>query len=232
MGHVTFKVLPAPERVATLAIFGEDLEDLAARVRLAAGTAFEVSGAALLPAGAAARSGVPALTRAGAAVALLRVEGVGPSVEDRMASLIRQVVADSAPHLVIEEESQTLWRAVRDLTVLPQRPVLWRLSMAPTEGIGAARRLADLGADMFLDQAGGQVWASMDEAMPEQVRALVSSGGHATLIRAPAPVRGSVSTFQPQPAALAALARRVKQAFDPESILEPGRMALVGHEGP
>jgi glycolate oxidase FAD binding subunit len=31
--------------------------------------------------------------------------------------------------------------------------------------------------------------------------------------------------FEPQPAPLAALARRVKAAFDPRRILNPGRMA-------
>jgi glycolate oxidase FAD binding subunit len=30
--------------------------------------------------------------------------------------------------------------------------------------------------------------------------------------------------FEPQPAALAALSRRVKDAFDPAHILNPGRM--------
>jgi glycolate oxidase FAD binding subunit len=30
--------------------------------------------------------------------------------------------------------------------------------------------------------------------------------------------------FEPQPAALAALSQRLKQQFDPENILNPGRM--------
>jgi glycolate oxidase FAD binding subunit len=34
-----------------------------------------------------------------------------------------------------------------------------------------------------------------------------------------------VPVFEPQPEALAALARRVKGAFDPRRILNPGRMA-------
>jgi glycolate oxidase FAD binding subunit len=58
------------------------------------------------------------------------------------------------------------------------------------------------------------------------VRALVTSGGHATLMRAPDAARRDVAVFQPQAAPLAALARRVKHSFDPEEILEPGRMAL------
>lgn len=226
MGHLTFKVLPAPERTATLAIFSEDLEDLGARLRLASGTAFEVSGAALLPAATARRSGVFGLADQGA-VALLRLEGIDPSVEDRLAGLVRQVVGASAPHRVIEEESLAIWRAIRDLTVLPSRPVLWRLSVAPTAGVAAARHLAGMGADVFLDQVGGQVWAAMDEVLADRVRGLVTGGGHATLMRAPDQVRRGIATFQPQPAPLAALAERVKRSFDPEDILEPGRMTLA-----
>ena len=57
-------------------------------------------------------------------------------------------------------------------------------------------------------------------------RAVVArQGGHATLLRAPAATRLAVPVFEPQPAPLAALARRVKDAFDPRRILNPGRMA-------
>ncbi|HEX2527060.1 MAG TPA: glycolate oxidase subunit GlcE, partial [Geminicoccus sp.] len=226
MGHVTFKVLPAPERTTTLALLSDDLDDLAARLRRAAGTAYEVSGAALLPPAALAGCGVPALQGAGSAAALMRIEGVGPSVHDRMTSLIREIAAD-VPHVVVGEESLALWRAIRDLAVLPPRRVLWRLSVAPTAGLPVARRLMELGADLFLDQVGGQVWATMDETWTDRVRALVADGGHATLVRAPDEARRDIAVFQPQPPALAALAKRVKQAFDPENILEPGRMAPV-----
>ena len=45
-----------------------------------------------------------------------------------------------------------------------------------------------------------------------------------TLIRAAADVRQTVDVFQPQPEPLAELSKRVKGAFDPEGILNPGRM--------
>jgi glycolate oxidase FAD binding subunit len=54
--------------------------------------------------------------------------------------------------------------------------------------------------------------------------ALAGRDGHATLIRAPEPVRAAVEVFQPQPAALAALTARIKDSFDPRRILNPGRM--------
>jgi glycolate oxidase FAD binding subunit len=55
-------------------------------------------------------------------------------------------------------------------------------------------------------------------------RVAAEAGGHATLLRAPDPLRTGVGAFPPQPDALAALTRRVKDAFDPQRILSPGRM--------
>ena len=54
--------------------------------------------------------------------------------------------------------------------------------------------------------------------------ALAESGGHATLVRAPAAVRAAVPVFQPQAEALAGLSARVKAGFDPHGVLNPGRM--------
>src|SRR5207302_1674349 len=44
------------------------------------------------------------------------------------------------------------------------------------------------------------------------------------LVRAPAAVRAAVDVFEPQPEALGALTRRVKQGFDPKGVLNPGRI--------
>jgi glycolate dehydrogenase FAD-binding subunit len=92
-------------------------------------------------------------------------------------------------------------------------------------------RLVDLitpAAQMFYDWAGGLVWVGMpyaDEPDAGSVRNAVRElGGHATLIRAPSPVRAGVDIFQPEEPALAALSRRVKESFDPKGALNPARM--------
>jgi glycolate oxidase FAD binding subunit len=54
--------------------------------------------------------------------------------------------------------------------------------------------------------------------------AVAATGGHATLIRAPAALRAAVDVFEPQAAAVAALTKRVKDNFDPKGVLNPGRM--------
>ena len=54
--------------------------------------------------------------------------------------------------------------------------------------------------------------------------AVAAVGGHATLVRAPAAVRAKMDVFWRADAALAALTKRVKESFDPKSVLNPGRM--------
>jgi glycolate oxidase FAD binding subunit len=106
---------------------------------------------------------------------------------------------------------------------------VWRVSVAPSAGhqLVAALRLKT-GVDAFYDWQGGLVWLQM-EADPEAdlVRKYIKAlgGGHATLVRADAATRAAVPVFEPQPAALEALSKRIKDQFDPRAILNPGRMS-------
>jgi glycolate oxidase FAD binding subunit len=97
------------------------------------------------------------------------------------------------------------------------------------QGAAVARAIAQKADAAFLhDWAGGLVWAALaasDNAGSAAVRGAVAAvGGHATLIRAPAAVRAVVGAFEPQPDGLAALHKRVKEGFDPQGVLGPGRM--------
>jgi glycolate oxidase FAD binding subunit len=80
----------------------------------------------------------------------------------------------------------------------------------------------------FYDWAGGLVWvaapAGRDGCAGEIRSAVATVGGHATLVRAAAAVREAVDPFPPQEGAEAALAQRIKHAFDPRGVLNPGRM--------
>jgi glycolate oxidase FAD binding subunit len=108
---------------------------------------------------------------------------------------------------------------------------VWRVSLAPTDGFAFVESLRREGAPLVAhvyDWAGGLVWLRLESARDAHagvIRAIVDRlGGHATLIRADAATRAAVEVFHPQPPALAALTRRVKEAFDPRHILERGRM--------
>ncbi len=225
--EVTFKVLPAPETVATLVLRGLTDEQAARVMAQAMGSREEASSAAHLPPTAAARFLDGAL--GWEAATLLRVEGFAPSVEVRSRQL-RALLGGTAD-VLDAEQSRRIWREVRDVRPYAQAGdirALWRVSVAPMQGwrvVDDFRRHA--GVDAYYDWQGGLVWMRMEaDAEPQVLRQLIArhGGGHATLVRAPEAVRAAVDVFEPQPAPLAALSRRLKQQFDPENILNPGRL--------
>ena len=230
MHEVTVKVLPAPERTRTVLVFG--LEPAAAVEALGAalGSAHEASGAAHMPAEVAARSAVSYVSGAGAAVTAVRVEGFPASVEARCAALRALLGRFGAVEELHSKNSATLWREIRDVRPFAgdDRP-LWRLSVPPASGAAAAARVAEAAdARALFDWGGGLVWLAVGgapDAGEAAVRAAASAlGGHATLVRADAPTRAARAVFQPQATGLAALTARIKRAFDPTGVLNPGRM--------
>ena len=229
MTRVTLKVLPAPEATRTLLLLGLDPVAATAAMTAALGSSHEVSGAAHLPASVAARLAEAA--GAGKSLTAIRVEGIVPSVEARTAALRQELSDYGLAEELDDAGSRALWTRIRDAAPLadPADRVLWRLSVAPQAGHSVAAALADgHEVEALYDWGGGLVWLALDggdDAGAEAVRkALEPRGGHATLVRAPAEVRAAVPVFQPQPKPLAELTRRVKEAFDPNRILNRGRM--------
>ncbi len=231
MSELTFKVLPAPAKTRTVLVFGLD-DAAAARAMTAALTSpHEVSGAAHLPAAIAARSAVGYVADAGAAVTALRVEGPAPSVEHRCAALRELLGGFGAVEELHGRNSGALWCELRDAAPFARDDgrVVWRLSVPPTAGAGVVARVAaETGAEAYYDWGGGLVWLTLGaggDGGAERVRGEVAKvGGHATLLRADAGLRANAAVFQPQAAPLAALTARVKDAFDPRRVLNPGRM--------
>ncbi|WP_395682690.1 glycolate oxidase subunit GlcE [Inquilinus sp.] len=217
MTRITVKVLPAPETVRTLAVAGLDDRAGIAVLTRALTSPYEVSGAAHLPAGMLGES----------ARSLIRIEGFGPSVDSRVVAL-SDLLGDAGPLAVLDPaESVDLWRGIRDAEpFISDDRAVWRVSVAPNAGPQVA---AAAGGAHYFDWGGGLVWiatAPAGDAGAAAIRAAVAAagGGHATLVRAPAGLRAAVPVFEPQPAALEALNRRVRDAFDPRGILSPGRM--------
>jgi glycolate oxidase FAD binding subunit len=237
MTDVTIKVLPRAETEQTLLIRGLEPARAVAAMTSAMGSSCDVSGAAHLPADVAARTPVHEI--GGGAVTALRLEGFSPSVIERKRMLAALMHPFGELASVDEQASRALWIAIRDASPFaadglsqspPQgAPPLWRISTAPSRGAELAALIATAAqAQMFFDWAGGLIWAmfgdSDDTGAALVRRAVAATGGHATLIRAPAPARASIDVFAPQDAAVAALTKRVKESFDPKGVLNPGRM--------
>ena len=230
--EVTFKVLPQPQSVATLLVFGLGAEEGRELLSRGLGSPFEVMGAAHLPAAAAARSAVPAVAGAGRSVTALRLEGFAASIAYRQEAMRDHLDMDADIEVLDTDTSAVLWREIRDVATLlapDDRPV-WRLSVAPTHGPGVAARITEaLPAALLFDWGCGLIWLAPDvpagSSGAATIRPAVQAvGGHATVIRAGETIRAAEPVFEPPPAPLAALAARIKEAFDPSGLLNPGRM--------
>ncbi|MGH7060959.1 MAG: glycolate oxidase subunit GlcE [Stellaceae bacterium] len=226
--EVTLKVLPQPERAITVALCGLDAAGAAEAMRRALASPHEVSGAVYLPAGSALLSAMPGLVA-------LRLEGPAPSVAFRRERLLALLAAGGDAAMLEEEASAAFWRAVRDLGPFADCAdrAVWRVSVAPARGAAFGAALArSLDLLWYLDWGGGLAWlavAGAEDGGAAAIRRGIRGEdgrqtGHATLIRGSAALRRAVPVFEPQPPALAALAARVKESFDPRHILNPGRM--------
>ena len=230
--ELSVRVLPRPESACSLLLAGRD-DDAAVEAMLAAlNSEHEVSGAAHLPALVATRSGVAEVADSGGAVTVLRLEGPRPSIAYRAAALQRGL---GAARLLGAEASDAVWAEIGAVQPLLGRAdsMLWRICPTPSAASMLRRRIAEAPgvSEALYDWGGGLLWLSLAperagaDAGAARIRAaLAEIGGHATLIRAPRPTRQAVAVFEPSAGALDALARRVKDSFDPKRILNPGRM--------
>jgi glycolate oxidase FAD binding subunit len=230
LSEVTFKVLPAPEDTGTLLLFGLPDEIAVEVLCTAMASPFEVSGAVHLQPALAGRLEHPGLRSQGQAVTALRIENFAKSVAYRKGRLKDLLKVYGAVMDFERQASLLLWAELRRLSVLQRSEApVWRISTEPTAGPKVVAAIsAFMECRALYDWSGGLVWAEVlpttDAGAADVRRVIASFGGHATLVRAEPQVRAAVDVFQPLEAGPDKLSRRLKAAFDPAGILNPGRM--------
>ncbi len=210
-----FKVVPKPPSQLTLRIGGLSEAEGVALLCQAMGSPYEPTGAAFLPEDGAA---------------YLRLEGFEDQLAYRSAAL-RKHLGGATLEAMPSEAGLTIWSRLRDVEALNAVPTdaVWRVSVAPTKAAGAIAAIAaQRPIRRCLDWSGGLIWLSTPEAdgagaaLIQKVAA--EAGGHATLIRASEALRATENVFQPPAAAVMKLQAGLKASFDPDGILNPGRM--------
>jgi glycolate oxidase FAD binding subunit len=218
--EATFKLLPKPERAASIVIRRLDDQRAIEALSLALGSPFGVSGAAHISANMGRE-----FPRT-----FLRIEGFADSVDYRIAALLALLAPFGAKHALEADDSERIWRDIRDAAFLaaPLERAVWRVSLAPSKAAGFVASLGAVARAHFYDWGGGLVWLSSDAspASAAAIRAaLAPLGGHATLVRAPAELLSDgIDVFQPLPAPLMKIVKGVKASFDPDGVFNAGRM--------
>jgi glycolate oxidase FAD binding subunit len=231
MTEVTFKVAPLPQAMLTLVYAGLP-DDLAIEaLTVAMGTPFEVSGAVHLPKACVVRLKHPKLNVIPESLTLIRLENFITSIPERAQKLKEALKVYGMAMELGSEDTWNLWNEFRTLSVMPYSSdtSLWRISTQPTKApeiIAAIQKF--MKAVVFYDWSGGLIWlevpAAADAGAADVRRAVAVRGGHATLIRAAPEVRASVDVFEPMRPEIERLTRGIKAAFDPQGVLNRGRM--------
>lgn len=219
--EVIFKVLPRPETQVTLVLHGLDDARAVAALSAALTSPFEPTGAAHLPADVA-----------GTARSYIRLEGFADSLRYRSAELQTLLKPFGAADIVEGAESELLWQKIRDASFFsaPEDAAIWRISVAPMRGPAVAARIRQQrNIRHFYDWGGGLIWiATMADgdagAMAIRGAIAAEGSGHATLVRGTPELRAALSVFHPLAPPVLKLHAGIKASFDPDRILNPGRM--------
>ena len=203
--EVTLRVAPAPELDRTLVVAagsaGECLDLLGRALR----SPHDVSAAGVDPERGS----------------LLRLEGFAASVEARTRALVRRARLHAASGARRRGVARVLARAGECRGAGRESRRVAHLRTA--RPMRCACSNASSPDRYLLDWGGGLILAAYASVDAPHVRGALTSG-HATLLKAPAAARSATAVFQPQPPAGAAAAARLRSAFDPRGILNPGRM--------
>ncbi|MEM7398603.1 MAG: glycolate oxidase subunit GlcE [Pseudomonadota bacterium] len=230
MCEVALKVLPVQRESRTLVFYG--LTDYAAveALCLAMGTPYEVSGTVHLHGPLAARLSDADLASSGGAVTAIRVESFPASARYRT-SRLREALLAYGPELELDtDRSQAFWKDIRALKMFQDTTFpLWRVSTIPSKAATLVGNLArKIDVRVAYDWSGGLMWIETpsltDAAAIDIRRQLAEFGGHATLIRGDKVTRAGTDVFQPLEPPHDVLAAKLKHAFDPIGLFNPGRL--------
>ena len=215
--EVTLRLVPRASDTATLAIKDVEPETGLAFLRRIWSSPLEPTGLAYVPKSAAAA--FTALGDSGEGAALGRIDGAAGPLADKIGLL--KTLLDGREATLLPGTNDLFARLASGEAFADRADDIWRVFVPPASAATCARELAS--PFWTADWAGGALWIASGDT--DAIHTVAQSfGGHAMLMRASVETRARVPVFPPEVPARAALTRRVKDAFDPEGLFNPGRM--------
>ncbi len=153
-----------------------------------------------------------------AETAFIRLEGEAESLKEKIA-MLRALVA---PNLVLDDDGDFFRRISSGKMFEDSTPDVWRVVLPPSLAADCSR----LDNRWVSDWAGGLHWLNATPGLAaEDLQCwLAHKDGRFTLVRASEATRRLGQIFPAEAPVRAELTRRVKAAFDPLRLFNPGRM--------
>ncbi len=228
--EVTMKVMPKAPESGSLVILNLPDEAAVNAMCEAMKLPFEVSATVYLPAEFAPRLSNPDIAQLGVPLTVLRLENFRDALARRIDALRERLKPCGEIYQLDEARSKAFWSDIRNMRFLAGADApLWRITTAPHRAAALVSTLRNhLDCHAAYEWSGGLIWLELPPATDGGAtvirRIFAEFEADAMLVRASQSARASVDVFQPLPEAKLELIRRLKNAFDPDRILNPGRI--------
>jgi glycolate oxidase FAD binding subunit len=219
--EVTLRCYPRTAVPTSVVITDLSVEQGCRLLRKAVASPWEATGFCYLP-----RAALDRLDMEGErpeSLTAIRFEGSSHSMAARAQGFLQALAPEGK--ILSDACLPLLWSEIAQLKPFRRANILWRVSVPPAV---APHALKLFRPDCFaVDWAGGLLWIEHNEPSltANEVQAIARDlEGHAMLFHGPDEMRRTSAIFAPLDEATTALMQRLKQAFDPGGVFNPGRM--------
>ncbi len=222
--EVTLKVLPNYEYQETFCIYGSNYNEAINFFLKAMDTSLEISGACYYPDNNTSFFRLNDIKQ-NSSILSLRVEGPKNSVQERIQQL-KKIFAEKDFSVLDIFQSKAFWSLSKNLEAFKNSSeIVCKISLPITK---TSEFLDKFSNDIkyFIDWAGGLIWISArDNEIISKMRIFtVKNNGHLTIYKAEANFRRTEEFLTYGDTNLKVLSSKIKKSFDPNLILNPGKM--------
>ena len=222
--EVTLKVLPNYEYQETFCIYGSNYNEAINFFLKAMDTSLEISGACYYPDNNTSFFRLNDIKQ-NSSILSLRVEGPKNSVQERIQQL-KKIFAEKDFSVLDIFQSKAFWSLSKNLEAFKNSgEIVCKISLPITK---TSEFLDKFSNDIkyFIDWAGGLIWISArDNEIISKMRIFtVKNNGHLTIYKAEVNFRRTEEFLTYGDTNLKVLSSKIKKSFDPNLILNPGKM--------